>query len=120
MFTQKKKQYYSHTLGFKTIEEFETFAKRYVKFLEKQPITKNRVMSGFFILVEIQKQSLQNKNLINFNGIKNQHVKKYGNEILELRKKGSGSQSIVKYLYENHRVQISRGTIEKFYKLNGL
>ncbi len=53
-------------------------------------------------------------------GIKNQHVKKYASEILDLRKQGNGSQSIVSYLFENHRVEVSRGTIEKFYKNNGL
>ena len=44
----------------------------------------------------------------------------YANEILELRKNGNGSQFIEKYLYENHRVKVSRGTIEKFYKQNNL
>lgn len=120
MFTQKRKEYYSKILGFKNAEDFETFSKRYMKFLEKQPLTKNRVMSGFFILIEIQKKAHKNRSLVNLDGIKNQYVKKYSNEILELRKKGSGSQSIVKYLYENHRVSVSRGTIEKFYKNNGL
>ena len=52
--------------------------------------------------------------------MKNQHIKKYANTILDLRKNGTGSLSIVNYLYENHRVKISRGTIEKFYKQNGL
>ena len=106
-------------MGFKNIEDFESFAKRYLKFLEKDNLTKNRIMSGFFILEQIQKESLKSKELINFNTIKNQHIKKYSDVILELRNKGSGSQSIVNYLYENHRVKISRGTIEKFYKLNG-
>ena len=43
MFTQKKKEYYSKILGFKTIEDFEEFSKRYLKYLENQPITKNRI-----------------------------------------------------------------------------
>lgn len=120
MFTQKKKEYYSKILGFKTIEDFEEFSKRYLKYLENQPITKNRIMCGFFILVEIQKEALKNKNLINFENVKNQYIKKYADTILDLRKKGSGSLSIKNYLYENHRVKVSRGTIEKFYKQNGL
>lgn len=119
MFTQKKKIYYSKILGFKNIEDFEEFSKRYLKYLENQTLTKNRIMSGFFILVEIQKESLKNKNMINFANVKNQYIKKYADIILELRKKGSGSLSIVNHLYENHRVKISRGTIEKFYKQNG-
>ena len=121
MFTQKKKQYYSNLLGFKNIYDFENFAKRYLKYLENQTLTKNRIMSGFFILLEIQKETLaKNKTLINLENIKNQHIKKYSTLILDLRKNGSGSQSIVKYLYENHRVKVSRGTIEKFYKQNNL
>ena len=120
MFTQKKKAYYSKILGFKTVEDFEDFSKRYLKYLENQTLTKNRIMSGFFILVEIQKESHKNKSLINFDNVKNQHIKKYANTILDLRKNGTGSLSIVNYLYENHRVKISRGTIEKFYKQNGL
>ena len=87
MFTNKKKQYYSNLLGFKNVDDFENFAKRYLKYLEN---------------------------------IKNQHIKKYSTLILDLRKNGSGSQSIVKYLFENHRVKVSRGTIEKFYKQNNL
>ena len=120
MFTQKKKAYYSKILGFKTVEDFEDFSKRYLKYLENQTLTKNRIMSGFFILVEIQKEANKNKSLINFDNVKNQHIKKYSTLILELRKNGSGSQSIEKYLYENHRVKVSRGTIEKFYKQNNL
>ena len=120
MFTQKKKAYYAKVLGFKTVEDFESFSKRYLKFLEKSSLTKNQIMSGFFILVEIQKESLKNKSLINFKNIKNQHIKKYSEIILQLRKDGSGSLSISKYLFENHRVTVSRGTIEKFYKQNSL
>ncbi|MFX4243072.1 hypothetical protein ACOL22_09900 [Aliarcobacter butzleri] len=121
MFTNKKKQYYSNLLGFKNVYDFENFAKRYLKYLENQTLTKNRIMSGFFILVEIQKETIsKNKSLINLENIKNQHIKKYSNIILDLRKNGMGSQSIVKYLYENHRVKVSRGTIEKFYKQNNL
>ena len=121
MFTQKKKQYYSNILGFKNVYDFENFAKRYLKYLENQTLTKNRIMSGFFILLEIQKETLaKNKTLINLENIKNQHIKKYSTLILDLRKNGSGSQSIVKYLFENHRVKVSRGTIEKFYKQNNL
>ncbi|WP_323592863.1 hypothetical protein [Aliarcobacter butzleri] len=121
MFTNKKKAYYSKILGFKTIEDFENFSKRYMNFLKGGELTKNRIMTGFFILVEIQKETLaNNKTLINLENIKNQYIKKYANEILELRKNGNGSQFIEKYLYENHRVKVSRGTIEKFYKQNGL
>ena len=121
MFTNKKKQYYSKILGFKNVDDFENFAKRYLTFLKGGELTKNRIMTGFFILVEIQKETLaKNKTLINLENIKNQYIKKYSNEILELRKNGSGSQSIEKYLYENHRVKVSRGTIEKFYKQNNL
>ena len=119
MFTKKKKIYYAKIMGFKTVDDFENFAKRYLIFLEKDRLTKNRIMSGFFILEKIQKESLKNKNLINFDNIKNQHIKKYAPIILELRKDGNGSQSIIKYLFENHRVKISRGTVEKFYKQNG-
>ena len=120
MFTQKKKEYYSKILGFKTIEDFEEFSKRYLKYLENQTLTKNRIMTGFFILIEIQKEALKNKNLINFENVKNQYIKKYADTILDLRKKGSGSLSIKNYLYENHRVKVSRGCIEKFYKQNNL
>ncbi|WP_066359089.1 hypothetical protein [Aliarcobacter cryaerophilus] len=121
MFTNKKKQYYSKILGFKNPDDFENFARRYMNFLKGGELTKNRIMTGFFILVEIQKETLaNNKTLINLENIKNQYIKKYANEILELRKNGNGSQFIEKYLYENHRVKVSRGTIEKFYKQNGL
>ena len=121
MFTQKKKQYYSNILGFKNSDDFENFAKRYINFLKGGKNKKNRIMSGFFILLEIQKETIsKNKSLINLENIKNQHIKKYSNVILDLRKNGSGSQSIVKYLFENHRVKVSRGTIEKFYKQNNL
>lgn len=120
MFTQKKKNYYSTILGFKSPADFDLFAKRYLGFLEQDDLTKNRIMSGFFILLEIQKETFKNKNMIIYDGIKNQHVKKYAAEILDLRKQGNGSQSIASYLFENHRVEVSRGTIEKFYKNNGL
>ena len=88
MFTQKKKQYYSNILGFKNSDDFENFAKRYINFLKGGELTKNRIMSGFFILLEIQKETIsKNKSLINLENIKNQHIKKYSNVILDLRKK---------------------------------
>ena len=66
MFTQKKKQYYSNILGFKNSDDFENFAKRYINFLKGGELTKNRIMSGFFILLEIQKETIsKNKSLIN-------------------------------------------------------
>lgn len=120
MFTKKKKEYYSRILGFNTVIEFEEFAKRLLYYLQKEKLTKNRIMSSFFILLEIQKEAHSNTNLINFSGIKNQYIKKYANEVLEQRRKGMGSQSIVKYLYTHHRIKVSRGTVEKFYKQNGL
>ena len=121
MLKKKKKQYYSNILGFKNSDDFENFAKRYINFLKGGELTKNRIMSGFFFFLEIQKETIsKNKSLINLENIKNQHIKKYSNVILDLRKNGSGSQSIVKYLFENHRVKVSRGTIEKFYKQNNL
>ena len=120
MFTQKKKEYYSKILGFKTIEDFEEFSKRYLKYLENQTLTKNRIMTGFFILIEIQKEALKNKNLINFENIKNPFIKKYADEILDLRKKEFGSLYIKNYLFHNHKIKISRGTIEKFYRQNNL
>lgn len=121
MFTQKRKQYYSKILGFKSVEDFESFAKRYSKYLEKnKQLSKQTVMNGFFILVEIQKESLKNKNLINFDGIKNPYLKKYADEILEQRKLKNGSFAIAKYLMVNHNVKVSRGSIEKLYKNNGL
>ena len=102
MFTQKKKQYYSNILGFKNSDDFENFAKRYINFLKGGELTKNRIMSGFFILLEIQKETIsKNKSLINLENIKNQHIKKYSNVILDLRKNGSGSQSIVKGTSKN-------------------
>ena len=70
-----------------------------------------------YVIVEIQ----PTKPLLELKmEVKNQYIKKYSNTILELRKNGMGSQSIEKYLYENHRVKVSRGTIEKFYKQNNL
>ena len=66
------------------------------------------------------KEDINNFYKVVSNNVKNQHIKKYANTILDLRKNGSGSLSIANFLFENHRVKISRGTIEKFYKQNGL
>ena len=45
MFTQKKKAYYSKILGFKTVEDFEDFSKRYLKYLENQTLMSNEVLN---------------------------------------------------------------------------
>jgi catechol 2,3-dioxygenase-like lactoylglutathione lyase family enzyme len=37
MFNQKKKAYYSKILGFKNIDDFGNFAKRYLKYLKINP-----------------------------------------------------------------------------------
>ena len=56
MFTQKKKQYYSNILGFKNSDDFENFAKRYINFLKGGELTKNRIMSGFFMSKNYKKK----------------------------------------------------------------
>ena len=102
-----------------SVDEFDNFAYRMIKHLAKKEIlTKNQFIQGFFILDDILKKRMEEKRIYNFENIKNILVKKYAAKIIFFRDEGLGSQRIEKALWENHRVKISRSTIQKFINLN--
>jgi hypothetical protein len=122
MFKKNNKKKFSKLLEISE-EEFEDFSKRFLYFLRsKKEFGKNEIMEGFFILEEMKKAAKEEEEAkikINFGTLKNRYVKKYGYEILQLRKKeGIGAILISKDLYTNHRVSVSKTTIQKFLNLN--
>jgi hypothetical protein len=71
------------------------------------------------IFTDFQHQQNENKtsNTINFNGVKNEVLKKHGKKIIELKNNGYGVRRIAKFLLINHKSKISSTTIYNFLKL---
>ncbi len=102
-----------------SVDEFDNFAYRMIKHLtKKEVITKNQFIQGFFIMEDILKKKAEEKRIYNFGNIKSILIKKYADKIIAWRDQGLGSQRIEKSLWENHRVKISRSTIQKFINQN--
>ena len=120
MFTEQKLVTYANLLGL-TVEELNQFMKRYKNYiLSKEEITKNVLINGLFILEEIttdkwaeeaNKKTYKSKNLI---------IHKYMDEITELYELGMGSIKISNHIFLNHRIRLSKSSIDRFISSNNI
>jgi len=121
MFTEQKLKTYSELLNL-TVAELDNFAKRYKNYLQsKDKITKNIIINGLFILEEIQTQKWLNEAEQIKYRTKNITILKYMDTIVELYKnKNMGTAKIVEYLQLNHRVKISKSSLDRFISNNNI
>ena len=120
MFTEQKLITYSNLLGL-TVEELNQFMKRYKNYLlSKEDITKNVLINGLFILEEITTDKwAEEANKIKYR-TKNLIILKYINEITELYEKGMGTIKISNHIYLNHKVKLSKSTLDRFISSNNI
>ena len=120
MFSDNKKKRYAILLGLGSDDLLiSEFIKRYTSYLKsKNEISKNMVLNGFFILDEIIIEIEKKKALELKYGSKNVYIIKYRDEIIKLYKNGFGYVRISNQLYTNHKVKVSKSTIERFIKSN--
>lgn len=98
-------------------KNIDELLKRMSGFLTKRKIiSKRNIADAFFILEEIREKEFEEQakrlKLISKNPI----LLKYEKEIIELYKKGHGSQSISNQLKNLHLVSISKSSIYRFLK----
>lgn len=125
MFSGNKKTSIAKSLEMSE-EEFDHFIKRYRGYLNAHikdgSVSSNVVLNGLWLIEEIKKQSrikrIEKRESVNFGSMRNEYIRKYGLEILELKDNGYGAQRISKQLKINHNVTVSKATIERFIKLN--
>jgi len=120
MFTEQKLVTYANLLGL-TVKELNSFMKRYKNYLlSKEEISKNVLINGLFILEEIttdkwaeeaNKKTYKSKNLI---------IHKYMDEIIELYEQGMGTIKISNHVYLNHKVKISKSSLDRFIASNNI
>ena len=120
MFNDTRLKNYAQLLGLNT-QELDIFMRRYKGYLSKHPvISKNILINGLFILDEVVSSKANDEaNKIKYK-TKNLLIIKYQKEIIELYKNGSGSISIVKHLKLNHRVVLSKSSVDRFIKANNI
>lgn len=120
MFTEQKLITYSKLLGL-TVEELNSFMKRYKSYLlSKEEITKNVLINGLFILEEITTDKwAEEANKIEYK-TKNLIIHKYMSEIIELYKQGIGTIKISNHIYLNHKVKISKSSLDRFISSNNI
>jgi len=120
MFTEQKLMTYANLLGL-TVEELNSFIKRYKNYLlSKNEITKNVLVNGLFILEEIITDKwAEEANKIKYR-TKNLIIKKYMEEIIELYKQGIGTIKISNHILLNHKVKISKSSLDRFISSNNI
>lgn len=125
MFSGNKKMAIAKSLGL-SIEELDSFAKRYRGHLNTHinhgAVSTNVVLDGLWLIEDVRKRSLveklEKRKSINFGSMKNEYLRKYGLEILELKDSGYGAMRISNHLKVHHNADVSKATIERFIKLN--
>ena len=121
MFSENKRKKYMRLLGLNE-DELVSFLKRYNYYLKsKKEISPNILVNGLFILADIRLVKDREIALKAKYSSKNQYIIKYREEILELYQKNSlGCVAIAKNLYINHKIKVSKSTIARFIKDNGI
>ena len=120
MFNENKRKKYERLLGLDE-DELKLFLKRYTYYLKsKKELSPNMVLNGFFILDDIRMEKDKIDALRAKYKSKNKYIIKYRDEIIELYKNGLGYVRISKQLEVNHKVKVSKSSIERFIKTNGI
>jgi hypothetical protein len=119
MFSENKRIKYMKLLGLDE-DELVSFLKRYNYYLKsKKEISPNILLNGFFILASIRAAKDRELALKCLYRSKNEYIIKYRDEILELYQVNRfGYVRISKQLYVNHKIKVSKSTIERFIKNN--
>ena len=125
MFSGNKKTAISKSLEM-SIEELELFVKRYRGYInshiKNNTVSNNVILNGLWLIEDVKKQShsdrIKKRESIDFGSMRNEYIRKYGLEILELKDSGYGAQRISNHLKITHNVTLSKATIERFIKLN--
>lgn len=115
MFKNKKYQ--------KNLKLDEDFYEEYLKrvssyFNSKKVVTKRVVEDSYFILEEIQKKQNKREAEKKKYQTKNLIILKYQDEIIKLFKDGYGVRKIEEFLKLNHKVSVSKSTLNNFLKDN--
>lgn len=118
MFSKNKRKKYERLLGLDE-DELKSFLKRYSYYLKSQDeLSPNAILNGFFILASIRDEKDKIEALKAKYKSKNKYIIKYRDEIIDLYKNGLGYVRISKQLEVNHRVKVSKSSIERFIKTN--
>lgn len=101
-------------------EEYEEYIKRSAVFLKKKEFINKAIFeSHLFILEDIMRKRDKRKSKEKKYKTKNMYVLKYLDEIVYMREVQSmGYMTISKALKVNHRVSVSKSTIERFCRDN--
>lgn len=120
MFDLNKERLASFFVDF-TEDEVNEFFVRLSGYIRKsvqkeEKITKNRVMRGAYIILEdIHKvKDAAMKKKIDYTGVRNVCILKYGDEIIALQKEGKGARAISTLMKSRHNAKASKNTIQKF------
>jgi len=118
MFNENKRKRYERLLNLEE-DELKSFLKRYTYYLKsKKELSPNIVLNGFFILDNIRMEKDKIEALKAKYKSKNKYIIKYRDEIIDFYKNGLGYVRISKQLEVNHRVKVSKSSIERFLKTN--
>ena len=106
MFSNLKKESYAKIFNFTQfqLEESVHRLRGYLNsMLTNESLSFDQVLNGYFIFEKIMKERDRvPKPVVNVGSIKVEEVKKYGIEILNLKKDGYGAQRIIKAMKINH------------------
>lgn len=120
MFSENKRKRYMRLLDLED-EELSLFLKRYNYYLKsKKEISPNIILNGLFILDDLRTKRDKEKALRAKYKSRNKYIIRYRDEILELYNNGFGFTRISKQLEVNHKIKVSRSSLYRFIKSNGI
>ena len=120
MFNENKRKKYEWLLGLDE-NELKSFLLLFTYYLKsKKELSPNAILNGFFILDDIRTEKDKIEALRAKYKSKNKYIIKYRDEIIDLYKNGLGYVRISKQLDVNHKVKVSKSSIERFIKNNGI
>ena len=120
MFSENKRKRYMRLFDLED-EELSLFLKRYNYYLKsKKEISPNIILNGLFILDDLRTKRDKEKALRAKYKSRNKYIIRYRDEILELYNNGFGFTRISKQLEVNHKIKVSRSSLYRFIKSNGI
>lgn len=118
MFSENRRKKYQQLLSLDE-EELKLFLKRYTYYLKsKKSLSPNLVLNGFFIFNDIRTEKDKKEALKAKYRSKNKYIIKYRDKIINLYQSGLGYVRISKQLEVDHKVKVSKSSIERFIKAN--
>lgn len=110
---ETNKERVAEALGISVVGLDEFLARQKGLLIKMKKISAENLLYSYSFLIEIKEREEEEKKMKQASAFKNVLFLKYAQKIEDLYMAGWGAIKIEKYLYEKHRVKLSKSTIER-------